>query len=84
MEQYIKVRIEFNSVEHIDILVDTNATSLEDVDKSLFKFMETEDYENDVWNEDDVVNWLLEDGICCIPLNIGISNTFWLPDGENK
>jgi len=77
-----KCIINFNSEESVEFLLDTMVSSFDDVQQSLDKFKETEEYKKDEYDDDFVLDWLTEDGIVLIPLNIDTVYGFELPSPE--
>ena len=81
LERY---KINFNSEESIEFLMDTYASSPKDVQDVIDAFMETEQYLSNLWDSGDVWDMLDEANICYYPISsLAISREFELPEINN-
>lgn len=79
-----KYKLRFNSVEYVDLLVDAHTADEKDINNILEKYKLEDEYKDDSWDEDTILDYLTESGIVLIPLNINVDHEFYLPDGNNR
>jgi hypothetical protein len=81
LERY---KINFNSEDSIEFLIDTYANSPKDIQDVLNEFMETEQYISNLWDSEDVWDLLDEANICYYPItSLAITKEFELPQINN-
>lgn len=79
-----KYRVNFNSEESIEFLVDRFVNSPEDIHYAIEAFKETEEYINDTWDEDTLYDFFTEREMVFIPIsNLAVIRTFELPEINN-